>query len=81
MLNDGATDRIYNLSKIIGKPMEQNRQLKTGLIIALVFAIFFACMLGYFIAVKNLLMSIVSGLMVISSCTRSIQLYKKIKDK
>lgn len=61
--------------------MEQNRQLKTGLIIALVFALFFACMLGYFIAVKNLLMSIVSGLMVISSCTRSIQLYKKIKDK
>lgn len=61
--------------------MEQNRQLKVGLIIALVFALFFACMLGYFIAVKNLLMSIVSGLMVISSCTRSIQLYKKIKDK
>lgn len=81
MLNDGVIDRIYNLSKIIGKPMEQNRQLKTGLIIALVFALFFACMLGYFIAVKNLLMSIVSGLMVISSCTRSIQLYKKIKDK
>ena len=61
--------------------MEQNRQLKVGLIIALVFAIFFACMLGYFIAVKNLLMSIVSGLMVISSCTRSIHLYKKIKEK
>ena len=61
--------------------MEQNRQLKVGLIIAIVFALFFACMLGYFIVVKNHLMSIVSVLMVISSVTRSIQLYKKIKDK
>ena len=60
--------------------MEHDKQLKVGgLIIALVFALFFACMLGYFIAVKNLLMCIVSGLMVISSCTRSIQLFKKIK--
>jgi hypothetical protein len=60
--------------------MEQSRHLKVGLIIALVFALFFAGMLGYFIAVKNLWMCIVSGLMVISSCTRSVQLFKRNKE-
>ena len=60
--------------------MENDKLHKAGLIIALVFALFFAGMLGYFIAVKNLWMCIVSGLMVISSCTRSIQLFKRIKE-
>lgn len=41
--------------------MENVQQLKVGLIIALVFALFFACMLGYFIAVKNLWMCIAMG--------------------
>ena len=41
--------------------MENDQQLKVGLIIALVFALFFACMLGYFIAVKNLWMCIAMG--------------------
>ena len=59
--------------------MENDKQLKAGLIIALVFALFFACMLGYFIAVKNLWMCVAMGGIVISCCTRIIQLYKKIK--
>ena len=41
--------------------MGHDKQLKVGLIIALVFALFFACMLGYFIAVKNLWMCIAMG--------------------
>ena len=59
--------------------MEHDKQLKVGLIIALVFALFFAGMLGYFIAVKNLWMCVAMGGMVISCCTRCIQLYKKNK--
>ena len=59
--------------------MEHDKQLKAGLIIALVFALFFACMLGYFIAVKNLWMCVAMGGMVISCCARIIQLYMKSK--
>ena len=66
-------------SKFTQVPMEHDKQLKVGLIIALVFALFFACMLGYFIAVKNLWMCVAMGGMVISCCARIIQLYKRIK--
>ena len=59
--------------------MENDKQLKGGLIIALVFALFVACMLGYFIAVKNQWMCLAMGGMDISCCARIIQLYKKIK--
>ena len=59
--------------------MEHDKQLKVGLIIALVFALFFSCVLGYFIAVKNLRMCVAMGCMGVSICARIIQLYKKIK--
>ena len=60
--------------------MEQQKQLKVGLFVALVFAVFFGVMLVYFIIDKNLLMCIAMALLLISSGGRSIQLYKKIKD-
>ena len=41
--------------------MEHDKLLKVGLIISLVFALFFAVMLGFFIAVKNLWMCIAMG--------------------
>ena len=60
--------------------MEHDKLLKVGLIISLVFALFFAVMLGYFIAVKNLWMCIAMGGLVISCYARCIQLlYKKNK--
>ncbi|MBQ7518457.1 MAG: hypothetical protein IJU13_08555, partial [Bacteroidales bacterium] len=68
-----------SIQRLYWNPMENDKQLKVGLIIALVFALFFACMLGYFIAVKNLWMCIAMGGMVISCCARIIQLYMRIK--
>ena len=60
--------------------MEHNKQLKVGLWVALVFAAFFGGMLVYFIIDNNLWMCISMALLFFSSCGRSIQLYKKIKD-
>ena len=60
--------------------MEQYKQLKIGLWVALVFAVFFGGMLVYFIIDKNLWMCISMALLLFSSCGRSIQLYKKIKE-
>ena len=59
--------------------MEHDKQHKAGLIIALVFALFFAVMPGYFIAVKNLWMCISMACLLISSCASCIRLYMKIK--
>lgn len=60
--------------------MAHDKQLKVGLITALVFALFFAVMLGYFIAVKNLWMCVSNALMLSASISRSIKLYRKIKE-
>ena len=59
--------------------MEHDKQRKAGLIIALVSALFFAVMLGYFIAVKSLWMCISMACLLISSCASCIRLYMKIK--
>lgn len=60
--------------------MEQQKQLKVGLFVALVFAVFFGGMLVYFIIDKNLWMCIAMALLLVSSCVRSIKLFKKIKN-
>jgi uncharacterized membrane protein YoaK (UPF0700 family) len=60
--------------------MERQKQLKVGLLVALIFAVFFGAMLVYFIIEKNLWMCIAMALLLFSSCVRSLRLYKKIKD-
>ena len=60
--------------------MDTDKQIRIGLFTAIAFAVFFGCMLIYFIIDRNVWMCVSMALLFIASCGRSIQLYKKIKD-
>lgn len=60
--------------------MDNMKQLKVGLYVAIAFAVFFGAMLAYFIIDKNLGMCIAMALLLISSVCKIIRLYQKIKE-
>ena len=60
--------------------MDTDKQLRIGLFTALAFAVFFGVMLVCFIIDRNVWMCVSMALMFIVSCSRSVRLYRKIKE-